>query len=331
MRISDAEPLFILAPIRNALFLTGPTAGGKTKIGVSLAQKLNAEVVSLDSMAIYRKMDIGTAKPTQEERGGIPHHLIDIVEPWEEFSLADYLKAAHKTSEDIRSRGKTPLFVGGTPLYLKAALYGIFEGPPADPSFRAEQTERETIKPGTLHRELALIDPAAAERIHPNDTRRLIRGLEVFHKTGRPISAFQTQFKKDRPNVDNIVFALSWPREALYERINGRVDKMMAEGFLDEVRGLLSLDKPLSRTALQGVGYRELIDVIENKASLSESVEKIKQLTRNFAKRQETWFRSLSGMISIPVSDPIDPNSIRETVCETIASKTDSGQASPIR
>ena len=289
-----------IPPIEDALFLTGPTAGGKTRAGIRLAQAIDAEIISLDSMAIYRMMDIGTAKPLPEEREGVPHHLIDIVDPWEEFSLADYLKAATEAAGNIRSRGRKVLFVGGTPLYLKSCLSGIFEGPPADQGFREKMAEREAADPGTLHRELSERAPLDAERLHPNDTRRIIRALEVLRVTGRQITEFQTQFKSES-ETGNRVFVLSWPREVLYARINARVDAMMAAGFLDEVERLQCLGRPMSKTALQGVGYRELPEALAGRVPLADAVEKIKLQTRHFAKNQETWFRSLANATAIPM------------------------------
>ena len=301
----------LLPPIENAVFLAGATASGKTAFGVRLAREMNAEIISLDSIAVYRGMDIGTAKPTSAEREGIPHYLIDVVEPWEEYSIALYLKAAQEAARTIRRRGKNVLFVGGTPLWLKGCLRGIFEGPPADPELRAELNRLEDGAPGTLYARLEEVDPAAAARIHQNDRRRLIRALEVYEKTGRAITDFQKQFRdtptdqkettgnsaektpeKTNGRFGNRLLILSRPRTELYERINRRVDAMMAAGFMDEVRGLLRLEKPLSKTALAGVGYRELIAVLEGRMEYAAAVEAIKQSTRNFAKRQETWFRS---------------------------------------
>lgn len=309
----SADLFQVLPPISDAFFLTGPTAGGKTAIGVQLAQIIGAEVISLDSMAVYRMMDIGTAKPTEEEREGVPHWMIDIRDPWEEFSLADYLKEAANAAESIRARGKHVLFVGGTPLYLKAALCGIFEGPPADPTFRNAMVRREDDEPGILYRELAHVAPDDAERLHPNDLRRIIRALEIFHATGRSISSFQTQFQNGDVSGNRGV-VLAWDRPILNDRINRRVDVMMAEGFLDETRRLDALPFPLSKTALQGVGYAELLSVLRDEASLEDAVERIKLRTRHFAKRQETWFRSFPGLKPIPMSEPVEPKKIAEKI-----------------
>ncbi len=276
-------------------YLTGPTASGKTKAGVALARRLGAEIISLDSMAIYRDMDIGTAKPTEEELGGIPIHLIDIVDPSEEYSLARYIAAAHDKITEIHDRGKRVLFVGGTPLYLKGMLRGIFEGPPANKEFRAQLEEKmQGNPPELLHKMLKKADPESAKRLHPNDIRRIVRALEVYELTGQPISSFQKQFENGVPATDCNVYVLQWPRETLYARIDKRVDKMMYENFLDEVKRLTERKLPISQTARQALGYRELLDYLDGKMKFGQAVDLIKQNTRNFAKRQETWFRSFT-------------------------------------
>jgi tRNA dimethylallyltransferase len=307
----------VLPPIEGAFFLTGPTAGGKTTVGVRLAKLINAEVISLDSMAVYRMMDIGTAKPTVAEREGVPHHLIDIRDPWEEYSLADYLKDAAKVAKQIHGRGKRALFVGGTPLYLKAALCGIFEGPPADPAFRAELASREEAEPGSLHRLLTETAPDDAARLHPNDTRRIIRALEIFRAAGKSIFSFQTQFKTERgASAECRGTILAWERPALGQRINRRVEEMMRHGFLEEVRRLDALPCPLSKTALQGIGYSELLEVLRGHVQLSDAVERIKLRTRQFAKRQETWFRSLPGLTTVQMTEASDPEERARRIAE---------------
>lgn len=288
-------------------FLTGPTASGKTEVGVQLALRLDAEVVSMDSMALYHGMDIGTAKPGAEQRHAVPHHLIDIIEPHEDFSLARYLEAAEQMVGDIQRRGRKVLFVGGTPLYLKGLLRGVFEGPAADWKLRHElEAEEQSLGSGHLHRRLAEVDRKAAERLHPNDTRRLIRALEVFLKTGRPISQWQEQFDVGLPAEQCRVFVLDWPREWLYERINLRVQQMFAEGLVDEVRQLLAAPSGLSRTARQAVGYQEVIEHLEGRHTLAETIELVPLHTRQFAKRQGTWFRSLSECRFVPLREPMD-------------------------
>ena len=273
-------------------YLTGPTASGKTALGIALAKRLDAEIISMDSMAIYRFMDIGTAKPTAVDRAEVPHHLIDILDPSEEFSVSAYIRAARQTALEIRARGKQVLFVGGTPLYLKGLLRGLFEGPPADPVLREELT-RFAESGGDLHRRLAEIDPPAAERLHPNDRRRIIRAIEVYERTGKPISVHQTQFETPASEAEHRVFATDWGKEELNRRIDRRVELMFERGFLDEARRLFG--RPLGKTASQAVGYKELFDRFAAGATrpLTETIALIQLHTRQFAKRQRTWFRAL--------------------------------------
>lgn len=296
-------------------FLTGPTASGKTALSLRLAERLGAEIISLDSMALYRGMNIGTAKPAAEQRAAVPHHLIDLIEPHEEFSLARYLEAAEQIARDIRRRGREVLFVGGTPLYLKGLLRGVFEGPAADWDLRRTlETEEQRLGPGYLHARLAEVDPESAERLHPNDTRRLVRALEVHQKTGQPISRLQQQFERARSADQCRVFVLDWPREELHRRIDRRVEAMFAGGLVDEVRGLLARPGSLSRTARQAVGYREVIAHLEHSVPLDETVEQVKQHTRQFARRQMTWFRSLSECRLLPTADSAGPTELAETI-----------------
>lgn len=288
-------------------FLTGPTAGRKTEIGVELALRLGAEIISMDSMALYRDMDIGTAKPTSRERSVVPHHLIDVLDPHEEYSVAAYLSAAQRAVEDIRARGLQVLFVGGTPLYLKALLRGMFHGPSADwPLRRSLEDEADRLGPEVLHRRLAEVDALAARRLHPNDTRRIVRALEVHVKTGQPISAHQQQFAVGLPAEACRVFVLDWPKEELARRIDHRVGQMFAAGLMDETRRLLSGPRPLSKTARQALGYREVIEHLDGQRGLEETVALVKTHTRQFAKRQRTWFRSLSECRFVPISEAID-------------------------
>ena len=223
--------------VSHAWFLTGPTASGKTAIALALAEKIDAEIVSMDSMAIYQGMDIGTAKPTVEQRQRVPHHLIDAIPPSDDFSLAQYVDSAHTVAEEIRARGRQVLFVGGTPLYLKGLLRGIFAGPPADWQFRLDLLgESESSEPGWLHDQLQAVDPATAARLHANDTRRIIRALEVFQKTGRPISQWQQQFDVGLPAEACRVFVIDRPKAELLARIDARVEAMFAAGLVEEVR-----------------------------------------------------------------------------------------------
>ena len=289
-------------------FLTGPTASGKTAVGIELARTLDAEIVSMDSMALYRGMDIGTAKPTAAERAAVPHHLIDVVEPHENFSLAEYLRLAERACADIIARGKQVLFVGGTPLYLKALLRGVFEGPPADWELRRRwQAFAEREGKSALHAELAKVDSMTANRLHLQDTRRIIRALEVFANTGESITGLQKQFEIVRLASECRVFVLDWPRERLVDRIHQRVEAMFNAGWIDEVRTLMAFEKPPSHTALQAVGYREIIEHLRGDREQAETIEWIKTRTRQFAKRQLTWFRSLSECRWMKLVDPFEP------------------------
>lgn len=276
-------------------FLTGPTASGKTALALELAAALGAEIISLDSMAIYRGMSIGTAKPTQAEQSQVPHHLIDIIDPHEEYSVAQYVSAAEAAVEQIVSKGGVPLFVGGTPLYLKALLRGIFAGPPADWELRRELQEfADTQGEDALHSRLAKADPASAQRLHFRDRRRVIRALEVFAKTGQSITDLQQQFHRARPAEACRVFMLDWPREQLVERMDRRVDAMFNAGLLAEAEALLGCPLPPGRTASQAVGYREVFAHLRGELGLEETIALVKLRTRQFAKRQMTWFRSMS-------------------------------------
>jgi tRNA dimethylallyltransferase len=296
-----------LNPFHRCYYLTGPTASGKTAVGVALAERMGAEVIALDSMTLYRGLDIGTAKPTLAERRGVPHHLIDVLDPWESASVADYKTWAAEVIAGVQRRGKPALFVGGTPLYLKALLRGLFEGPPADPALRDElEAEAERSGNESLHARLAAHDPIAAARLHPHDRRRIIRALEVFTLTGRPLSRLQVEHGRPAEGVTAV--ALSRPRAVLHERINRRVIQMFKEGLVEEVRRLQGGPHPIGRGALQGVGYREVLDLLAGRADLPATIARIQARTRQFAKRQETWFRGLAEVHAWPVSPDEPPD-----------------------
>ena len=302
-------------PLNDCWFLTGATASGKTTVGMELAEALHAEVVSLDSMAVYRGMDIGTAKPCREQQDRVPHHLLDLVEPSESFSLAQYLETAHQVVQDIQSRGRQPMFVGGTPLYLKSLLRGVCEGPPADPDFR-QQVEAEVKRVGmeALRQRLAQVDPLSAAKLHPNDMRRMIRALEVYKLTGTPMSHYQLQFEETSRSVCKRLFILSWPRTDLHNRINARVDAMFDAGLVEEVRGLLEDHGEFSDTAIQGVGYREVIRHLQGEFDLSEAIKLTQARTRQFARRQETWFRGLNEGQWISCDSASDNKSVAQRI-----------------
>jgi tRNA dimethylallyltransferase len=302
-------------PTADCWYLTGPTASGKTAMGLELARLLGAEIISLDSMALYRGMDIGTAKPTAAERTAAPHHLIDIIDPDQQFSVAQYVTAAQQVVGEIKSRDRVALFVGGTPLYLKALLRGIFAGPPADWTLRHRlQAEAQAKSAEYLHARLAEVDPPSARRLHPSDQRRVIRALEVWEKTGQSITDLQQQFDRARPVEACRVFVLDWPRNELAERINARVDAMFERGLVDEVRDLLARPSPLGRTASQALGYREVIEHLAGARDLADTVELVKLRTRQFAKRQMTWFRSLSECQFVSVTGRLDAPKIARSL-----------------
>jgi tRNA dimethylallyltransferase len=283
---------------RNALVLTGPTGSGKSALAVELAERLGAEVVSMDSMALYRGMDVGTAKPDADQRRRVPHHLIDVLDPWESASVAWWLGRAAECVRDVEGRGRRVLFVGGTPLYLKALLHGLFDGPPADADLRQRLTE-EAVRLGSaaLHARLVEVDPTSAARLHPNDTRRIIRALEVWQLTGRPLSTWQTQWSSPphplTPSPPHRVLWLDLARDELYARIDARVAQMFDAGLLDEAAALRRLPRPLSREAAQAVGYQEAFAHLDGRATLEETVRLIQARSRQLARRQLTWFRQM--------------------------------------
>ncbi|MEW4531467.1 tRNA (adenosine(37)-N6)-dimethylallyltransferase MiaA [Maioricimonas sp. JC845] len=306
---------FELRLLKRCWFIAGPTAVGKTTLSVELARRLDAEILALDSMSLYRGMDIGTAKPTPDERRRIPHHLIDILDPHEGCDVADYVELARQAAADIDARGKVPLFAGGTGLYLRSILRGVFVGPSADWEFR-NRIEQQAAgqSPDYLHQRLQQVDPASAARLHPNDHRRLIRALEIHHVTGRPASEQQTQQPLPPSDRPRHVYWLEPPRDWLYDRINRRVEAMIEQGLVDEVRTLLARPEGLGRTARQALGYKEIIDHLEDRCTLEEAIDAIRTRTRQFAKRQHTWFRNLEECTSVPVHPDESPPDLADRI-----------------
>ena len=274
--------------------ITGPTASGKTALGVALCRKLNGEVVSADSMQIYRRMTIGTAKPTPEEMEGIPHHMIDVAEPEENWSVARYVEAAAACVEDILSRGKLPVIVGGTGLYIDSLLSGrTFAGGPVNEALRQELSERyDEIGAAGLLGELRKVDPARAEKLHPGDKKRIVRALEVFILTGKTITQHDEETRAIPPRYDAAKIALDFEdRQDLYDRIDRRVELMFERGLMDEVRALLDSGAPDACTAMQAIGYKEAVAALRGECSEAEALAQIQQESRRYAKRQLTWFR----------------------------------------
>ena len=280
----------------SCLILTGPTGSGKSALALRWAEDHHGEIISMDSMTLYRGMDIGTAKPSLETLARVPHHLIDCLDPWEGASVAWWLAEAARAVTDIQHRGKRPIIVGGTPLYLKAMIFGLFEGPPEDPALRARL---EALSAEELQAQLREVDAKAAARLHVNDHKRLVRALEVYLQTGQTLSALQQQFEATPRERPFPILCIDWPRAELYRRINQRVDEMLAAGWLEETRRLLALPQPLSRQAAQAAGYAELIAHLRGECTLVEAIDRIKTRTRQLAKRQLTWFRHFPGLAMV--------------------------------
>lgn len=278
---------------KNIIIIAGPTASGKTELGIALAKKINGEVVSADSMQIYKYMDIGTAKPTKEEMDGIQHHMIDIVFPDEEFSVALYRRMAGECINDILSRGKIPIVIGGTGLYINSLTYNLdFTETSVDKEYREYLTSlaREKGKE-YVHQMLKDIDPESYNRLYPNDLKRVIRALEVYKNTGKTISQYQRESRKKPIEYNIAYFALTMDRNRLYERINTRVDRMFEAGLIDEVKMLRRMGYTRDLTSMQAIGYKEVYDYLDGLYTLDEVKDIIKQGTRRYAKRQLTWFR----------------------------------------
>lgn len=286
------------------IVICGPTASGKTALSIELAKKINGEIVSSDSMQIYKYMDIGTAKPSKEEMQGVKHYLLDFVEPNKRYSVAEYKKDAEKAIEEIISKGKTPIVVGGTGLYVDSLIYGIeYQNIELDEKYRKE-LEEKAQKEGLekLYEEAKKIDPQAMEKISSNDKKRIIRVLEIYKATGKTKTEQEIQSRKNGVKYDYKVFAINMDREKLYERINKRVDIMIEQGLIQEVENLLKKYNEFP-TAMQGLGYKEVVEYLQGKTTKEEMVEKIKMETRRYAKRQITWFKKNKQIIWIEPQD----------------------------
>jgi tRNA dimethylallyltransferase len=279
------------------IIILGVTASGKARLAFELARRLDAEIISVDSMKIYRRMDIGTAKPSLEMQQERQYHMIDLLEPSESYNVGLFYEQAFSTLHQIESRGKRVIAVGGTALYIKALMYGLFDGPGSDEGLRQRLKHRaDTEGSAVLHRELLHIDPVAAERINPNDTRRIVRAHEVYQISGKPISSFQTQFDATKPCHTWTILGLRRAKELESQRINARVRKMTQAGLVAEVESLLQEDKPLSQQAQAAIGYAEIIEHLQGKKPLDETIEHIKINTRRLAKGQRTWYKTFTGI-----------------------------------
>jgi len=273
--------------------IVGPTASGKTKVAISVAKILQAEIISADSMLVYKHMDIGTAKPSTADRENIPHHLIDILEPWQEFSVAQYKKEALKVIDSMHIEERFPLMVGGTGLYINSVIYQMdFTDAGYDPELRLFLMEEfKRYGDHYLYEQLRRIDPTRAEKINPNDTKRVVRALEVYHLTGKPMSIYSQPDYLNEPKFNLAIFGLNMERSKLYQNIDKRVDQMLDNGFIEEVEKLKELGCSESMQSMQGLGYKQVFDYLKGRANISETIELIKRNTRRYAKRQLTWFR----------------------------------------
>lgn len=277
------------------LALVGPTGSGKTKTAIAISKALNAEIISMDSMQIYRGMDIGTAKPTAEEMAAAPHHMIDVCDPDQIFTVSMYREMACKVIDDVLSRGKLPLLVGGTGLYLQAISYEMSLGDKGADSKLREELNKIAEKPGgpqALHARLEAVDPTTAKKLHPNDIRRVIRSLEIYETSGKPKSEQGNETREEGP-YHVLVYGLSLPRDQMYARINARVDEMIADGLVNEVQALLSkgISPKAEGGAMQAIGYKEIVSALRGEIALEQAISLIKQSSRRYAKRQWTWFR----------------------------------------
>lgn len=294
-----------MSAARPLLIITGPTAVGKTALSIQAAKALNGEVVSADSMQVYRHMDIGSAKVTKEEMDGVPHHLIDVLDPWEPFNVAVFQKLAKEAVEDILSRGRLPIVAGGTGFYIQALLYDIdFQKTEEDGAIR-RSLERLGEEKGSeyLHAMLQEIDPESAAAIHANNRKRVIRAIEYFRLTGEKISLHNEEERKKSSPYDFLYYVVTMDRAALYERIDRRVDQMMERGLVEEVRRLKAMGCTRDMVSMQGLGYKEILDYLDGSCSLEEAVYVIKRETRHFAKRQLTWFRREKDVIWLDKSE----------------------------
>lgn len=291
------------------IVICGPTASGKTALSIELAKKINGEIVSADSMQIYKEMDIGSAKPTKEEKQGIKHYMMDIVLPKQRYSVAEYKKQAEQAIQEILEKGKIPIIVGGTGLYVNSLIYGIeYPDTKIDEAYR-KQLEEIVQKEGLqkLYEQAKAIDPQAMLTISPNDKKRIIRVLEIYKETGKTKTEQEIESKKNGVKYDYFVFAIHMEREMLYERINKRVEIMLEQGLIQEVQNLIDKYEEYP-TAMQALGYKEIKEYLETKISKEEAIEKIKQETRHYAKRQLTWFRKNKEAIWLDANKKIEDN-----------------------
>ncbi len=295
------------------IVIAGATASGKTSLSIQLAHELDGEIVSADSMQIYKYMDIGTAKPDLGEREGIPHHMIDIVTPDTNFSVADYTVMAHEAIADIHNRGKMPIMVGGTGLYISSVVNDVdFAEGDDNSEIRKELFALAEKKgKGYLHKMLEEIDPASAEKIHENNLKRVIRAIEIYKLSGEKLSEHNKKSKEKESRYEPVMMQIVWDRELLYERINKRVDMMIEAGLEAETKKLYNMGYASDLTAMQGIGYKEMFEYFNGDITFDEAVEKIKQGSRNYAKRQNTWFKRDERIVGLSSEENIFKNAIK--------------------
>ncbi len=284
--------------MNRVIVIVGPTASGKTNLSIELAKRMNGEIISADSMQIYKYMDIGTAKPTKEEMQDISHYLIDEVLPNEDFNVVRFKELAEKYIDNILEKGKQPIVAGGTGLYISSLINNInFSESESDWELReALKKEAEEFGPEYLHKKLQEVDPDSALSIHPNNIKRVIRALEVYYQTQKPISYHNEISRSIPPKYQFVLVGLNMDRQVLYERINKRVDIMIQNGLVDEVKGLVDLGYADSIISMQGIGYKEILEFLRNNITLEQAIDNIKQGTRRYAKRQITWFKRIHGI-----------------------------------
>ena len=294
---------------KKVVVICGPTASGKTALSIELAKKIGGEVVSCDSMQIYKDMDIGTAKPTIEEMQGIKHYMIDILSPDERYSVADYKVQAKKAIREIIEKGKTPIVVGGTGLYVDSLIYEIeYPNIQFDEKYRAK-LEKQVEEKGLeeLYKKAEEIDPEAIQKISKNDKKRILRILEIYHATGKNKTEQEKKSREKKPEFDYLVYGLNMPREKLYKKIDLRVDVMIKQGLIEEVKKVYKKYRKFP-TAMQGLGYKEVVEYLNNNLTKEEMIDKIKQETRRYAKRQMTWFRKNKQTIWLDTENTIQNN-----------------------
>ncbi|APO46347.1 tRNA (adenosine(37)-N6)-dimethylallyltransferase MiaA [Paenibacillus xylanexedens] len=311
-------------PKPKLLVLVGPTAVGKTRMSIELAQAFNCEIISGDSMQVYREMDIGTAKITSEEMKGVPHHLIDIHEPEYPYSVAEFQESCTRLISEIHERGKMPFIVGGTGLYVESVCYGFqFSDSGSDEAFREQQFSYAELNGAqALHDRLREVDPVSADRLHPNDQRRIVRALEIHHLTGEKWSDQLAVQKKESP-YDLLIVGLTMDRQKLYARVEERIDLMIEQGLVDEVKSLLERGVDRGHISMQGLGYKEIAAFLQGEVSWEAAVEWLKRDTRRFAKRQLSWFRHMKDIEWVDMTDTQDFEGKYKQISELITQKFD--------